>query len=408
MSGSKLYINFLFSISIIFLLVSIPHQGIAQKKSKSQLEKEKKANLAKIEEAEKILSETESEKKVTLGQLKAVNRQIQARTALIRSINGEIRLLNGEIGERTIIVNALEADLKRLKEEYANMIYGAYKASHGFDKLTFIFSAKTFNQLFLRLKYLEQYTAAREIQVAQIEKVRDVLNSERSNLVSKKEEQSKLLKSKIKENQSLLALKKKQGNIVQELSKKEKELRKEVADRKEAVHRLTKLIDEIVKAEIAASNAGKAADAIKLTAEGAKLSASFEENRNKLPWPVESGFISEKFGIHPHPVLKNIQVENLGVDIQTHKNANVQAIFEGKVSRTAFVPGQHNMVMLQHGDYYTVYVNLKTVDVKRGQIVKSGDKLGEVFTDENGVSELQFMVWKNTVKMDPEKWLARK
>lgn len=408
MSGNKLYINSFLLISIVLLFAFIPQSGIAQKKSKSQLEKEKKANLAKIEEAEKILSETESEKKVTLGQLKAVNRQIQARTALIRSINAEIRLLDGEIGERTIIVDALEADLKRLKEEYANMVYGAYKASHGFDRLTFLFSAKTFNQLFLRLKYLEQYTAAREIQVTQIEKVRDVLNSERSNLVTKKEEQNELLKSKIKENQSLLALKKKQGSIFQELSKKEKELRKEIADRKEAAYRLDKLIDSIVKAEIAAANKDKTTDVMKLSAEAAKLSASFEDNRNKLPWPVSSGFISERFGRHPHPVLKHIQVDNYGVDIQTHKNAKVQSVFEGKVSRIVVVPGSKNGVLVQHGDYFTLYVNLRTVDVKKGQVLKAGENIGEVYTNNDGISELKFQIWKNTVKMDPEKWLARK
>jgi len=402
MSTSSAYI-YLFIVCIL-----LSFSSFAQQKTKIQLEKEKKVNLAKIDEAQKILEETETEKKATIGQLKAINRQIKVRTALIRSINAEIKLLNGEIGEKTIIVNALQADFIRLKEEYANMIYGAYKANHGFDRLTFLFSAKTFNQLFLRLKYLEQYTEARQIQIEQIEIVRDLLKGEKSNLVSKKEEQNKLLKSKIKENKSLLALRKKQGNIVQELSKKEKELKKELADRKEALFRLDKLIAGIVNAEIEKSNAGKTSEAMSLSVEGVKLSESFEENKNKLPWPVQSGFISEKFGKHPHAVLKNITVENLGVDIQTQKNAKVQTIFDGKVSRTIYVPGKNSVVIIRHGDYYTVYANLKTVDVKQGQELKANDNIGEVFTDNNGISELQFQVWKNKIKMDPETWLVKK
>ena len=145
MSANRAYIHLFF----FCFLLSV--SSFAQQKTKSQLEKEKKVNLAKIDEAQKILEETETEKKATIGQLKAINRQIQVRTSLIRAITAEIQLLNGEIGERTIIVNALETDLINLKQEYANLIYGAYKANHGFDRLTFLFSAKTFNQLFSTL-----------------------------------------------------------------------------------------------------------------------------------------------------------------------------------------------------------------------------------------------------------------
>lgn len=377
-------------------------------KDKSQLEKEKKENIAKISEAQKILSETEIEKKATLGQLKALNQQIEIRQALISSINQEVSLLNGEISDLSIVTTALQSDLEYLKEEYAEMIYNAYKANQGYDQLTFLFSAETFNQLFRRLKYLEQYSDARVVQVEQIEKVRDALNDQKSSLVEKKDEQSQLLKSKIKETKNLKSLQGKQSSLVQELSKREKELRKELAERKESIKKLDNLIAEIVRKEIEASNKGKESDAIALTVEGAKLSAVFEGKKNKLPWPVSTGFVSEKFGRHPHPVLKNIMVENQGVDIQTQKDAEVRSVLDGKVATTAFVPGMNSVVIVQHGDYYTLYAKLKTVNVKKGQVIRADQNIGEVFTDPNGISELQFQVWKNNVKLDPEKWLMAK
>lgn len=390
------------------VLLLLSSTDLLAQKNKKQLEQEKKENLEKIAEAQKILSETEIEHKASVGQLKAINRQIQVRISLIKSITEEIGLINDEISDLSIVVSALQNDLVNLKEEYALMIYGAYKANRGFNKLTFLFSAKTFNQLFLRLKYLEQYSESRKTQVEQIEKVAEILGQQKSDLEIKKVEQSKLLASKVKENKNLLALKNKQSKVVTQLGKREKQLKKELNKRKEAVFKLDKLIADIVKKEIEKTSKGTSKDKISLNAETAKLSSSFEGNKNKLPWPVESGFIAGKFGKHPHPVLKNIVVENQGIDIQTRKNEPVQSIFDGTVATVAFVPGMNSVVIVQHGDYYTLYARLKSVDVKKGQQLKARDKVGEVFTDKDGISEVQFQVWKNNVKLNPEGWIFRK
>lgn len=392
---------------LILAAVLCSYLAIAQK-SKSQLEKEKKENMARINEAQKTLTATKNEKKASIGQLNAINRQIKARTSLIESINQEISLIGQEVDELGIITRSLESDLERLKKEYAEMIYNAYKANHGYDQITFLFSAKTFNQLFLRLKYLEQYASAREIQVDQIEKVKDALNGQKKSLISKQKEQQGLLTDKIKENKNLLGLKSEQNKLIQDLSKQEKELKRELAQHKKSIEQLDKLLADIVRKEIEKSNSDKSAKTIALNEAGTKLSASFEDNKNKFPWPVSSGFISEKFGKHPHPVLKSITVENQGIDIQTQENTNVKSIFDGKVATTAFVPGMNSVVIVQHGDYYTLYAKLKTVNVKKGQLIKAQEEIGTVFTEPNGISELQFQVWKNNVKLDPEKWLLRK
>lgn len=387
-----------------FLLLLLCSFSAFPQKTKTDLEQEKRENLRRIAEAEKILNDTESEKKATLGQLRALNQQISAREGLISSLSEEINLLNGEIGDLSILVNALQNDLKNLKEEYAAMIYASYKANSGFSKLTFLFSATTFNQLFLRLKYLEQYAETRKLQAEKIEEVSNELDDQRSRVEIKRSEQRTLLNQQMAENMKLLRLKAKQSGLVQELTKKEKELRDELAERKEALDRLDQLIAEIVRTEIERSKT-LSSTAI---ANEEEITASFEMNKNKLGWPVSSGFVASKFGMQPHPVLKGIVVDNRGVEIQTSKGAQVRSVHSGKVITVAFAPGMNNVVMIQHGEYFTLYARLKEVKVKKGSIVNKDDLIGQVYTDKNGVSELHFEIWKNRVKLNPEQWLSVK
>ncbi len=139
-----------------------------------------------------------------------------------------------------------------------------------------------------------------------------------------------------------------------------------------------------------------------------QVSERFEKSRTRLDWPVTSGFISSRFGKQPHPVLKGIQIENRGVDIQTNKNEKVRSVYDGVVASVAFVPGMNNVVLLKHGQYFTLYARLKNVSVKKGQQVAANETLGEVYTDADGISELQFQVWRNSQKLDPQKWLVSK
>jgi septal ring factor EnvC (AmiA/AmiB activator) len=387
-----------FSIFLFFF----SYTGFSQK-SKSQLEDEKRQNLKKIAEAEKILSETASQKKATLGQLNAINQQISARESLIKSISEEIELLNNEIKDLNQVSTSLDRDLKALKEEYAEMIYQSYKANKGFTMLTFIFSSSTFNQLFQRLKYLEQYSEARKVQAQQIEIVANELENQLSLVENKRLEQKKLLDEQIAENRKLKNLKNRQNSIVAELSKKEKQIREEVAERKKSIERLDKLIADIIKKELEKAKNVSSAE----KADDAEMTVSFEQNKSKLPWPVSTGFISTKFGRHPHPVFQNIMIDYTGIEIQTNKNQDVACVFDGEVKMMAFVPTMNNIVIVKHGTYYTVYSRLKEVYVEKGQILKASDRIGKASTNSEGVTEVHFEVWKNTQKLDPEKWLAK-
>ncbi len=383
------------TLSVIFIF----NDCLYGQHSRDALEQEKQINLRKIREAEKILAETRSEKKATIGELTALNQQIKSRTQLIESFSKEIKFLDEEISDLSIVVRALERDLVQLKDEYADMIYAAYKSQSGFNRLTFLFSASSFNQLFMRLKYLEQYTKARKVQVDQIEKVRDELNIQRTTVSNKRKEQSDLLDEQIAEQRKLIKLKKNQSKLITELSSKESELKKEVQARKQSIDKLDQLIAEIIEAE---SNVDDNSSAGNM----ANLNSSFKQKKSALKWPVGSGFISSRFGRQPHPVMKRIVIDNPGVDIQTNRNELVKAVFNGTVATIAFVPGMNNVVIVKHGNYYTLYAKLRKVNVKKGQVIKENDIIGEVYTDSKGKSEVHFEVWEKNKKLNPESWLA--
>ena len=399
---------------VIFFLVCLPWLCVGQQANdaRKKLEREKKENLQKIKEAQRILGETSSQRESTLGQLNAINQQIAARESLIQSINQEIDILNVQIDEISSVINALEEDLVNLRKEYAYMVYAASKNTNSYDRLMFIFSANTFNQLFMRIKYMQQYSQARKNQVEQIQKVRETLVSQKEVIESKRMEQKVLLDQQTIASQDLIALKTKQRAVVRELSKRETELKKEVDIRRKEISKLESVIANLIKNEMKKERSAARASASEtaITASTKELSSSFADNKNRLDWPVATGFIAQKFGPNPHPVMKNIMIPNDGVDIQTNRDAEVKAIFDGVVKMIASLPGPGNnkAVIVQHGEYFTVYSRLKQVAVKQGQALQVNDSVGLVYTDGDGVSSLQFQIWHNQEKLNPETWLQRK
>ncbi len=388
------------------ILLFFYFQADAQK-SKSQLEKEKLAAQKSILEAQQILKETTARQKGSMGQLRAINKQVEARQKLIRSIKQEMLILDEGIREDFTVITALENDLSDLKEEYAAMVYSSYKSSNNFNRLTFLFASESFDQLIMRLKYLQQYSRARKNQVKLINEVRDELLREKEQLEKRKIEKEQLLAEQMNETKKLQKLKKEQNQVLTNLKSREKELRKQIAQRQKDVARLEKMIAKMIREEIRKSNlASEKSKTVEINL--SNLTASFEKNKSKLPWPTSSGFISGHFGTHPHPVYKGIQVRNDGIDIQTKKNEKVRAVFPGKVKKIVVVPGMKYVILIQHGNYYTLYARLKEVYVQMGQQIGINDVLGAVNTDQNGVSELQFQIWKNTTKLNPETWLVKK
>ncbi len=427
--------------SAIFILVFIfchflwPQAAYSQK-TKQQLEREKKENLKRIAEANKILDETKHKKTATIGKLTVIKQKMETTTKIIKNVSEEISLLDEEIVETNSIIEALEVDVAKMKAEYASMAYSAQKTGNSIDKLSFLFSAESFNQLVMRMKYFEQYNQMRKRQIKAISHVNKILQKERSALNDKRFKKGDLLQFKVKENENLIVIKDEHDQIVQELTKKEKEIAKELEEKKESVHRLDRLIADLVRKEIeratalAKARAKEEAERRKANAKTAKerdkideeikkegifetpeakqINTSFQANKSFLIWPVKHGFISQGFGRRSHPVLRGVIVENLGVDIQTNKDEEVRAVFDGKISAVANVPGMGMVVMIQHGNYFTVYARVKNVIVSTGHKVKSKEILGQVSGDKDDVYQLQFQIWRSNEKLDPEEWLLRK
>ncbi|MEY5047606.1 MAG: hypothetical protein RLZZ175_965 [Bacteroidota bacterium] len=400
---------------LFFLLAFVAYSQVFAQKSRAELEREKRENIRKIEEANRILAETKHKKKSTIGQLRAIEGQIKSSERQIKLISQELNLIDREIGNIETDIVKLQITLENLKKEYALMIYAASKASNGYNKLTYLFASKTFNQLAMRLKYLTFYADARRDQVAHIHEVTGQLTNRKNQINNKKKEKENLIVVEKNENNTLHQLKGEQTEVVKELSKKEKEIQEDLEDKKRSVRKLDNLIADMVRREIEKSrkaannnNTTSSTNKITLTPEAAALSANFAENKSRLPWPVRHGFISHEFGRQPHPVLKGVVVDNLGIDIQTNRGEEVRAVFKGKVIAVAEVPGMGNVVMVQHGEYFTVYAKLKTVLVISGQKLNAKDMIGYVSTDKDDLTELQFQIWKNSTKLNPADWLYNK
>ena len=385
-------------ILLCFFLATVFSLPVLAQKSKNQLQKEKQQNLERIKEVEKIINETSAKKKNTLGALSALTEQISAQEKLVRSIKGEVNLLDGEISENNDIIVTLEDDLDRLKKEYRTMLFAAQKANNSATRLTFLFSAATFDQLVMRMRYMKQYSETRVLQAEQITKVQEELSGQVKQIRVIREEKNKLLNEQLAATENLTGMKQKQNSLVKSLEKEEKKLRKDLDNTKKAVARLDKLIEDLIKEEMERAARANKGEAI-------TLSNSFEENKNKFMWPVSSGFVSQKFGRQNHPVLKGIVQQNNGVNIQTQENEKVKSIFEGEVRRVAFIQGLGSTVIIKHGDYLTVYAGLKEVFVRSGQKVTTNQEIGKVFSNVEGVSELRFQIFKNTTALDPQGWL---
>ena len=389
----------------IFSLLSIFFfffDNIKSQDSRADLERERNLNIQKINEAENILKETENSKVASIGRLNALNRQINNRENHIRSLRFDIDIQNKEIRSLSSIISSLNNDVLVLKNEYADMVFNSYKSRSSLTQLSYIFSSENYNQMFRRMNYLFQYSSFRKNQIDEIKEVRSNLIIEEKNLNRVKENKNILLKSELSESRKLQNLKRSQKKIIYDLNNRQNKLRSEIQNRKEALRKLDELIREIIRKE---SEITRSDDEI---IDFERISSEFESLIGKHKWPISSGFISNKFGEHPHPVIKNIRVKNDGIDIQTNKNSKVFSIYNGKVSTIAFIPGMNNVVIINHGNYFTLYAKLKNLKIEKNQIINTGDIIGDLVTTSDGTTELQFQVWKNNVKLNPENWIIKK
>lgn len=417
------FLKYLLIVAILTLCQS------AFSQTSAELKRRKEALTREIESLNRSLSKTATNKRSSLKQVKYLTAQIKRREEKINTINSEVRLLNNEITENTNTVRSLQAQLKKLKQEYASMIRFAFRNQSAYSKLMFIFAAGDFNQAYKRLKYLQQFSEYRKKQARYIEETEKELNSRIQQLDRNKQEKSDLLSSQQKEKQTLGKAKSTQSSVLSKLSRTEKKLQQEIGRKKRENDRLNRAIQQAIRREIeearkkaeeaarlaaakakaenrepAAAPVPRGTSVLAATPEAAKLSADFLSNRGRLPWPVANGIITEGFGVHRYG--RNVTSENNGMDIKTNPGATVRAVFDGEVTGVQNI-GSIYVVVIRHGEYFTVYSNLKSASVSRGQKVSIKQPVGIVVTDPvDGTTEAHFEVWKGVTPVNPSTWLA--
>lgn len=402
----------LFVIGGVFTL-----QSIFAQQSKRDLEKKREKLLKEIAETNRQLKQTEKNKNATQAQLDMLRKKINLRNDLINSINSEIRSLNGEINRTDKSIDSLENQLKQLRADYENMILFAQRNSNKYQTMMFVFAADDFNQAYKRLKYLQQLTENRRNQAELITATQTELSGKKKDLEQKKTEKTGLKMSQESQKKELVTEKEKHDKLMANLQVSEKALRKKLDEKMKAKKRLENSIAALVRKEIEAAKKKAVKEGKKnvttenvftLTPEAQKLSNSFASNKGSLPWPVEKGSISETFGEHQHPQLKNVTTKNDGIDIRTSKGSAVRSIFNGEVTGTVHLP-TGSAVIVRHGEYFSVYSNLDDVYVKKGDKVSTKQSIGTVKTDsETNNADLNLQIWKGFAKMNPASWLAKK
>ncbi|MCC6691522.1 MAG: peptidoglycan DD-metalloendopeptidase family protein [Bacteroidia bacterium] len=382
----------------------------AQKQSKSALEEKKKKLQQDIEYTNQLLIETKKSKKLSLNQLLTLNKKLADRQELIATINGQIYILNRQIAETNKNILNLQTDLKKLKDDYARMIYSAYRNRDEYSRLMFVFASVNFNQAYIRLKYLQQYNEYRRHQAELIELKQKELNDKLQELEMRKTEKRELLGTQEFEKETLTKEKSEKEVILNDLQSKEKQLKGTLVKKKKDAEKLQQAIMKIIREEIEKANADKSKPATRLvlTPEAQQLSSSFSKNRGKLPWPVIQGVIIDRFGSHPHPTMPDITINNNGVDIATSKGALARAVFDGEVTGVVNIPQSGKVIIIRHGEYLSVYANLNEVYVKAGDKITTKQNIGSILLDEeDSKTELHIEIWKGQTKLDPEDWLFR-
>ena len=400
-------------IAFIFCFYFHP-PAYSQKQNKNDLESKKSSLQKEIEYTNKLLSETKNNKKISLNQLVTLNRKIGIREELIATINNEIALLDGQVQKTNFSTELLKNDLEKLKQEYARMIYDAYKNKDAYNKMMFVFASKDFSQAYMRLKYLQQYSDYRYKQALMIEKTKKLLNEKMQQLELRKEEKRLLLINQENEKQHLTIEKSEKEDVFSRLQEREKQLKKDLEKKKKDAEKLQQAIQRIIEEEIRKTREKARGEkkpdpkGIVLTPEAKELSNSFENNKGKLPWPVVEGIITGKFGIHAHPLMPKINISNNGIDISTSKGLAARAVFDGEVTGVANIPASGKVVIIRHGEYLSVYSNLNVVFVKAGDKIKTKQEIGSVIYDDNDAkTELHLEIWKGQTKLNPEIWLFK-
>lgn len=417
---------------IATILLTLLTLNIAVGQTIKELEEQRRNALKRLETTSKVLSETKKTQRSSLNKLNIINKNINERKSLINHINKEISTLDTEINKLNSETRKLERELETYKADYANMVREAYINRSVYSKILFVLSAETFDQSFRRLRYMQEYSEYRKEQMRKIENTKLEIANKTEQLAQHKKTQVDIKSQKSAEQQKLISDQRKENSVYSDLKKKEKTLQSDLKKQQKIANDLNRKIEALIAEEVRkaeekrrkeeqarrakepdskepAARPRTAETGYAMTKEEKLISGNFAANSGRLPWPVDRGFISGKFGVQPHPTLKYVTTNNKGIYIQTPSKTNARAVFEGVVTQRFSVPGSNNGVIIQHGQYRTVYANLTNIYVRVGQKVDAKQSIGQIYTDpeNDNKTELFFQIWKDRTILNPESWISR-
>lgn len=417
---------------IATILLTLLTLNIAVGQTIKELEEQRRNALKRLETTSKVLSETKKTQRSSLNKLNIINKNINERKSLINHINKEISTLDTEINKLNSETRKLERELETYKADYANMVREAYINRSVYSKILFVLSAETFDQSFRRLRYMQEYSEYRKEQMRKIENTKLEIAKKTEQLAQHKKTQVDIKSQKSAEQQKLISDQRKENSVYSDLKKKEKTLQADLKKQEKIANDLNRKIEALIAEEVRKAEEKRrkeeqarrakepeskepvakprtAETGYAMTKEEKLISGNFAANSGRLPWPVDRGFISGKFGVQPHPTLKYVTTNNKGIYIQTPSKTNARAVFEGVVTQRFSVPGSNNGVIIQHGQYRTVYANLTNIYVRVGQKVDAKQSIGQIYTDpeNDNKTELFFQIWKDRTILNPESWISR-
>ena len=381
--------------------------SLAQNK-KAALEAQKKRLQQEIVQINALIKTSAKKRANVLTQVETVQLKMDRQDALIRLTNRQINRLNQEINVNLRNIEKLRAELTSLKKDYAEMVVSARKNQSTQNRLMFLLSSESFWQAYKRMAYMKQYAAYRKQQGEQIAAKTKALQQYTTDLVAQRKDKKQLIEENRKAQKELDSIRKRQNTLVLELKKREKNYTAQIKKKQKQREAIDKEIARLIREAIAASNkkAGTKTGGFVLTPEAKALAASFVSNKGRLPWPVEKGIVTQRFGTQRHPVVRTTTIKSNGVTLSVPAGATARSVFEGIVLNIMQFKGSNPIVLVQHGNYITGYKNLSKVYVKKGDRVTAKQAIGQIFTNKDtGKTTLQFSLFQNTTPQNPALWL---
>lgn len=370
--------------------------------SVKDLQKKQRKLQAEIEQTNKMLKQTKKDETATLNKLQLIGENIKNQKQLITTLDNEITALNHEMKQLSNTRDSLQVVLEGYKKDYAEMVRQSHYARMQQSPLLFLLSSDSFQQLARRARYLQEFAHFRQEQVRRIEDTQAEIDIQNDLLQANKDDKQTALSSRKREQETLRRDERKQQNMLNQLKSKEKDLSQKLKQQQKKVAELNKKIDDIVRKQAAQSSKTS------MTKEQKLIAGGFEANKGRLPWPVEKGMISGHFGKQQHPVYSLVTIDNKGIYLQTTAGAKARAVYKGDVT-SCFMIANTYAVIIQHGNYRTVYSNLSKLNVKQGDKVEPKQAIGTIFTDpeQDQKTELYFQIYKDRDILNPELWIAR-